>query len=247
MVLGYSLRKIGWDRETVVQVTPEISVQNREQLSQLWGRVIEIQPIITPHGSQELGLPAHVRCYTKLRMWELTEYDRLIFIDADAVVLGSLAELMEGADFAAAPCVTAPDLFNSGVLVITPSQSCFDDMMGQVGRLPSYDGGDQGFLNSYYPDWYTGDSSRRLPLKFNAPRMLYLYRPSWNRFSYDMRILHYFGPTKPWNRGATISSWMLKLLTSSIGDGTSPLRIWKQLFREMQKELKANRLVATLK
>ena len=247
MVLGYSLRRSGWDRETIVQVTSEISRQNREQLSLMWGRVIEVQPIVTPHRNHELGLPAHVPCYTKLRMWELTEFNRLIFIDADALVLGSLTELMEGADFAAAPCVTAPDLFNSGVMAITPSQSCFEDMMSQVGILPSYDGGDQGFLNSYFPDWFTGDPSRRLPMKFNTPRTHYLYRPSWDRFSHDMRILHFFGPTKPWNFGATFSAWMLRQLTPSTGDGVSTLGIWKQLFREMHQERKASQMVATPK
>ncbi|PHT78471.1 Inositol phosphorylceramide glucuronosyltransferase 1 [Capsicum annuum] len=39
---------------------------------------------------------------------------------------------------------------NSGVMVVEPSEKVFNDMMSKVTTLPSYTGGDQGFLNSYY-------------------------------------------------------------------------------------------------
>ncbi|KAG4997600.1 hypothetical protein JHK85_029039 [Glycine max] len=39
---------------------------------------------------------------------------------------------------------------NSGVMVVQPSATIFNDMMSKVKTLPSYTGGDQGFLNSYY-------------------------------------------------------------------------------------------------
>ncbi|KAM3233922.1 inositol phosphorylceramide glucuronosyltransferase 1-like [Capsicum annuum] len=35
-------------------------------------------------------------------------------------------------------------------MVVEPSEKVFNDMMSKVTTLPSYTGGDQGFLNSYY-------------------------------------------------------------------------------------------------
>lgn len=48
--------------------------------------------------------------------------------------------------FAAAPDVFPPDKFNAGVLVIRPDQGVFSDMMGKIGTLESYDGGDTGVV-----------------------------------------------------------------------------------------------------
>ncbi|PHT47950.1 Inositol phosphorylceramide glucuronosyltransferase 1 [Capsicum baccatum] len=39
---------------------------------------------------------------------------------------------------------------NSGVMVVEPSEKVSNDMMSKVTTLPSYTGGDQGFLSSYY-------------------------------------------------------------------------------------------------
>ena len=38
-------------------------------------------------------------------------------------------------------------------MVVEPAEAIFNDMMAKVNTLPSYTGGDQGFLNSYYSDF----------------------------------------------------------------------------------------------
>ncbi|XP_052110676.1 inositol phosphorylceramide glucuronosyltransferase 1 isoform X3 [Arachis duranensis] len=43
--------------------------------------------------------------------------------------------------------------YKKGVMVVEPSISLFNDMMNKVNTLPSYTGGDQGFLNSYYSEF----------------------------------------------------------------------------------------------
>ena len=37
-----------------------------------------------------------------------------------------------------------PDKFNAGVLVVRPDEVVFADMIGKIGTLTSYDGGDTG-------------------------------------------------------------------------------------------------------
>ena len=58
-------------------------------------------------------------------------------------------------DFAAAPDTFPPDRFNAGVLVLRPSLEVFQDMMAKMEATNSYDGGDTGFLNAYFNDWYS--------------------------------------------------------------------------------------------
>ena len=58
-------------------------------------------------------------------------------------------------EFAAAPDVFPPDHFNAGVLLIKPNMDIYEDMISKREILPSYDGGDTGFLNAYFPNWYS--------------------------------------------------------------------------------------------
>jgi len=87
---------------------------------------------------------------------------------------------------AAAPDLFPPDKFNAGVMVIAPSRHTFRDMMDRIHTTVSYDGGDTGFLNAYYPNWYSGDGEgkdeveggddtlrRRLAFGYNAQRFMY--------------------------------------------------------------------------
>ena len=235
LVLGYSLRKIGWSRETVVMVSPEISPRDRERLALLWDRLVDIDHVPNPVPTRNLVLASFSHCYTKLRMWELTEYDRVIYLDADTVVLGSLDELINAPEFAAAPCVTAPDQLCAAVMVIKPSKEMFADLVSKIGKLPSYDGSDQGFINSYFNDWFTGPPERRLPLKYNTPRILSLFKPAWDRFAADMGVLHYFGPKKPWDFGASLMPFLMSLLAPSKLPDPSPQTIWTNLRKEMEQ------------
>jgi hypothetical protein len=63
-------------------------------------------------------------------------------------------------------------------------------MMGRIEHLPSADGGDQGFLNSFMTEW------RRLPIEYNTTKRIFTEHPVLFEEE-DIRILHYVG-AKPW-------------------------------------------------
>jgi hypothetical protein len=63
--------------------------------------------------------------------------------------------------------------FFTGVLVVQPSRQTFEDMMSKVGSIPSYDGGDTGFLNGYFPNWFLESPDSRLPFGYNALRTMH--------------------------------------------------------------------------
>ena len=54
-----------------------------------------------------------------------------------------------------------------------PSRETFDDMMSNIGSIPSYDGGDTGFLNGYFPNWFLEGPDSRLPFGYNALRTMH--------------------------------------------------------------------------
>jgi alpha-N-acetylglucosamine transferase len=111
----------------------------------------------------------HRHNLNKLHLWSWTEYEKILFIDADVVCKGSLAELWDmPGDFAAAPDVwwniLVDNRFNSGVIVFRPSMETFHDMVPKVSD-PNYhspNDADQAFLNAYYKFRYFG-----LPYKYN--------------------------------------------------------------------------------
>src|SRR5689334_10046040 len=92
LVLGHSLRQSGWNGETVVILNKAVGEDSRKKLARYWERIVEVEDIPNPNARKEYGLAAFDTTYTKLHLWGLEEYHRLIYIDADAIVLGSLEE-----------------------------------------------------------------------------------------------------------------------------------------------------------
>jgi inositol phosphorylceramide glucuronosyltransferase 1 len=86
--------------------------------------------------------------YTKLSVFNMTQYRRVVYLDADTVVVRNVDELFACEGFCAV--LRHSERLNSGVMVLEPSEELFADMMNHVDTTPSYTGGDQGFLNSYF-------------------------------------------------------------------------------------------------
>ncbi|MGI6856523.1 glycosyltransferase [Mesorhizobium sp. 1B3] len=133
--------------------------------------------------------------FVKLRLWERTEYDRIVFIDADAIVLRNVDRLFAYPEFSAAPNVyeRLSDFhrLNSGVFVATPSQETFAAMLDRLDRPDAFwQRTDQTFLQAYFPDWHG------LPVFFNMLQYVWFNLPElWDWPS--ISILHY-QYEKPW-------------------------------------------------
>lgn len=94
---------------------------------------------------------------TKLHVFRLTQYSKVLFLDADVLPIRPLSHLLTlPHEFSAAPDVGWPDIFNSGVMALTPSQASFDQLMQLQKTTGSWDGGDQGLLN----EWRGGNWNR---------------------------------------------------------------------------------------
>lgn len=133
--------------------------------------------------------------FAKLRLWQMEAYDRVIFIDADAIVIRNIDRLFAYPEFSAAPNVYEGlgdfHRLNSGVFVAAPSQATFDAMLQRLdapdARWPRTD---QTFLQTFFPDWHG------LPVFFNMLQYVWFALPElWDWKS--VHVIHY-QYEKPW-------------------------------------------------
>ncbi|GMP22182.1 hypothetical protein CsSME_00000313 [Camellia sinensis var. sinensis] len=114
-------------------------------------------------------------------------------------------------------------------------------MMTEVNTLPSYTGGDQGFLNSYYAgfanahvfepdlpqkvlDSRSVPEMERLSTLYNADVGLYMLANKWMVDEKELRVIHYtLGPLKPWDWW---TSWLLK-----------PVDVWQNAREHLEETL----------
>lgn len=63
----------------------------------------------------------------------------VVYLDADTIVVKNIEDLFKCSKFCAN--LKHSERLNSGVMVVEPSETVFNDMMRQVSTLPSYTGG----------------------------------------------------------------------------------------------------------
>ncbi len=133
--------------------------------------------------------------FAKLRLWQMTEYDRVVFLDADTLVLRNCDRLFDYPEFAAAPNVyeSLGDFhrLNSGVFVARPDLATFHAMVQALDRPGAFwRRTDQTFLETFFPDWHG------LPVFYNLLQYVWMNLPglwSWDQ----VKIVHY-QYEKPW-------------------------------------------------
>lgn len=155
-------------------------------------RLYEVNSLRSPHTPRDHQL-RFANTYTKLEVFGLSFLDRAAFLDADTVVLKSPDGIFEYPGFAAAPDFglrLENFTFNSGVFVCDPSPQTYAAILDAVPATPSYDSGDQGFLNSFMTEitW--------LPPEYNSLRRALSRFPDVVELE-RAKIVHFVGP-KPW-------------------------------------------------
>lgn len=190
-------REVEYD--TVCMVTPEtLDITTIKLLRRTYDIVIGVEVIgqSDPTGLNLLGRPDLDTVLTKLHVFRLAQYSKVIFLDADVLPLRPLSHLFHlDHEFSAAPDVGWPDIFNSGVMVLSPSEDKFTELQELLKTNGSWDGGDQGVLN----EW-RGGNWNRLSFTYNTtPTAAYTYAPAYERFGSQISVVHFIGPNKPWH------------------------------------------------
>jgi alpha-N-acetylglucosamine transferase len=89
IVLAYSIRKLGSKADLVVLVTNDVSQEGKEILAIFFDHIIEIDYVDIPNWRTKIQ--KHRRylelVFTKFHIFNLTQYKKILLIDADAIVL----------------------------------------------------------------------------------------------------------------------------------------------------------------
>tara|TARA_R110002050_G_scaffold252108_1_gene390368 strand:- start:2 stop:352 length:351 start_codon:yes stop_codon:yes gene_type:complete len=88
--------------------------------------------------------------YTKCHIYNTTEYDKVVYLDSDIILLENSDELFDCPGYCAS---FRHSFFNTGVIVVRPSAALFNDIVSKFTVLPSYNGGEQGLMNAYLWDF----------------------------------------------------------------------------------------------
>ncbi|KIJ45639.1 glycosyltransferase family 8 protein [Sphaerobolus stellatus SS14] len=108
LVLHHSLQAVNSRHELVVMVTPTLSQRARRLLQRTNLRIKEIERLLPEQNRHTVDSPdaRFADTWTKLRAFELTEYNRIALLDADMVILRNMDDLLElelpGTDWIAA-------------------------------------------------------------------------------------------------------------------------------------------------
>ncbi|XP_076931551.1 UDP-glucuronate:xylan alpha-glucuronosyltransferase 2-like isoform X2 [Bidens hawaiensis] len=156
IMLAQTLLKTGTKRDLILLIDTSISIAKREALAAAGWTIRIIERIRNPRAEKNSYNEYN---YSKFRLWQLTDYDKIIFIDSDIIVLRNLDIVFSFPQMSAVG--NDNSIFNSGIMVIEPSNCTFMHFMQQTEEIISYNGGDQGFLNEIFVYWH------RLPRRVN--------------------------------------------------------------------------------
>lgn len=211
--------------KTVLFVTPQVfndalTDSSRDILKQHFNQIIQINPpnqhLITQeqnkHNLSLLQRPELALALIKARLWEHTEFNQILYLDADTLPLNdTLFDIFELTSnqskhqIGAAPDIGWPDMFNSGVMTIVPDCHIVAELNEFIIKQKSIDGADQGILNQFFNpkcgmttqnDWIV------LPFLYNVttPNNGYQCPPAMLFFKDQIKLIHFIGKFKPWKQ-----------------------------------------------
>ncbi|SNT33494.1 glycosyltransferase [Tropicimonas sediminicola] len=236
-----SISLTGTDADSVVLHTGGVAGEDLAPLRALGARLVQVDLLPTStsfneahardrlHGLAPFTKGGKPRFHTpldnfaKLRLWQLVEYERVVFIDADALMLKNCDRLFHYPEFSAAPNVyeSLADFhrMNSGVFTARPSVATFDMMLAELDTPGAFwRRTDQTFLQHFFPDWHG------LPVFDNMLQYVWFNMPelwSWPA----IHILHY-QYEKPWQDDhpkAEKLAPLIALWEAFAGDGPVPV------------------------
>ncbi|MDV7143111.1 glycosyltransferase [Tropicimonas sp. TH_r6] len=211
-----SIRATGTAADIVVLLTGAVEVRDMAPLVAFGARLIKVDLLPTSdafnqahardrlHGrapftkGEKPGFHTPLDNFAKLRLWQLEDYDSVVFIDADTLMLRSCDRLFDYPEFSAAPNVyeSLSDFhrLNSGVFTARPNAQTFERMLAELDVPGAFwRRTDQSFLQHFFPDWHG------LPVFDNMLQYVWFNMPELWDWS-AIRILH-FQYEKPWQAG----------------------------------------------
>lgn len=147
-VLMQSIKLTGTPHDLVVLASDSVSEASKRIFADIGCRVIDVANIDNPFLGGTLSNKNFIYTLNKLHVWNLLEYERVVYLDADNVLIRNSDELFLCGNFCAV--FMNPCHFHTGLLVVTPDAREYNRLLKGLNTLESFDGADQGFLSSMY-------------------------------------------------------------------------------------------------
>ncbi|KAA8527334.1 hypothetical protein F0562_034951 [Nyssa sinensis] len=96
--LAKGLRKSESSYPLVVAILPDVPEEHREMLVSQGCIVKEIKPVYPPENQTQFAMAYYVINYSKLRIWEFVEYEKMIYLDGDIQVFSNIDHLFDYPD-----------------------------------------------------------------------------------------------------------------------------------------------------
>eukprot|EP00760_Papus_ankaliazontas_P014092 PhM_4_TR15955/c0_g1_i3/m.102836 len=221
-VLMYSIARTQSQYARAVCVTSNISPRDRSRLA-AFAQVIEIEKINAP---RRVSNPRYVDTFTKLRVWQLVMFKKVVYIDTDVLVVRNMDDLFDLEELSL-PMDAEMDRYSTGMMVLQPSLTTFHDMMTHLNVTQvSMELPDLNFLKEFFEkkdEKATRSPPKRMPWSIGGntmhhylniiPRWYQIYQEEFgSRYAsymtlrkqkltiHDPRIhgIHYPGENKPW-------------------------------------------------
>ena len=237
LVLGHSIQTFSCYQNMIAFISNSVDKNTVQALQKVgWStRLVEemdcnwLDEKLGGQGGGFLARPEGPRIrgtHTRFHAWNYTQFTKIIYVDADFMLMSNIDELFDiPDDFAAVPCARPGVLepcFNAGLLVIRPDTKHYDGIMKLWIKTTQADvcPNDQVLLWHYYAD---ADNWKPLPFSFNIRRVV--YRP--------VRAFHFANTehSKPWEMACRPSREDAKLFKGPIQHFSDfTLLFWKNLY-----------------
>jgi len=207
VVLGHTLNLFSCHHKMVALITDEVSQISANALSKVGFDVRVIPRLDCRSMGKSKGIDIPISkggiygTHTKFHCWNLTEFDKLVYFDADIMLLSNVDEMLDlDAQMAASWC-DPPGMkdieygcFNAGILVLKTSTKIFQELLQTWSEI--FDKfeceEDQQLLFHYFA---SKGNWTPLPFAFNVRRMVH----------HPMLIYHFAG-RKPWKSFKSLPS-----------------------------------------
>lgn len=132
----YTLRAVDTQKPITIIVNNDIDIENIKTLLYLNVRILVFEKIAIQNREEvtawwySLDKPGYHCALTKLNIFNLTQFDKIVYLDSDTWVMKNIDDLFTYPSLSAVPDVHGlSDKLCSGLLVIEPNNEIFKDIM----------------------------------------------------------------------------------------------------------------------
>lgn len=250
LMLGFSLSKIKSPHDKILMVTPEVPYNQRIILQDFF--IIKEVPYVYINDNNFFEVDTSFRAvFTKLHLFKLTQYKKIIVMDLDMFVLHNMDHLFElptpaaniniklkqGQKIPSDLITIKNDMvrngINTGVMLLEPSEKEFDNIIDELIEVLPYKLKDpeQDYLSyRYRNEWINIDS--RYNCQFTNKEEMY----STNYTVQDIYNLHYWSifKFKPWELVGKNKDRIMSLLINT-GCDITYYTLWVQHYRILER------------